>query len=745
MFLFARVVLDNLMLQGSEDEFEEEMSGENFPEGLESVYERVAVRVLDRAPRNRREAAAKILGWAVCAARPLRWKEIQSLFCTDVDQGTCNFKKQRVDSCKTICSSLVDVAEIGPEATISLVHESARRYLVHTNRIEPIEEHIRMANLCAKYLTTEPFCQNQSPQDLEDNARTGYYGFQDYAAPFWNYHVEVVVKQGRLKEVAQSAIGLLKSYHGLPTNERGLTEDISPDDIPTKEFENMATSGPCTWLFTSPKTSLEERVMFTREVLETLYFSVSLPNDRAFFGLYGDFTFKCPKLQCSKFTSGFPNKASRDSHVHDHDMPYKCPDKSCYGQSIGYSAPRALKRHLERSHSSEIDRPLFPTRSPKHPRTFFEACASGNLEASKEFLRTGVDINHAKTRNSVITPLQAAVRGGHVQVCLYLLSQGAFNKHPKGLLDYPHEIIKEAMRRNDPEILRIILDRCSKKIRNEVVDSLATRYGKEIVGFTDPESLGLFLSWIEIRNLGVRARLQQALTLSVEPIEKYEQFFDTLGLRRRVERPGHGSANTADAKIIETGALGEQAAYSLIYGCANGQTLLHRSYRFKIPLKACLGRISSQDINQRTRDGDTVLHLAALNGQDDVVRLLVETGWTDIMARNRRGMTAFSLAASCTYAYGSSDGAGARIMKLFYDINPLLAQIADEGRDGYTPLRYALNVESKINVGFLLTLPEAKVLVRAILPVLQPKILERLSKYAKELDMTSEFPIYIPP
>jgi hypothetical protein len=38
MFLYAKVVLDNLMEQGSEAELEDELTTENFPDGLDSAY-----------------------------------------------------------------------------------------------------------------------------------------------------------------------------------------------------------------------------------------------------------------------------------------------------------------------------------------------------------------------------------------------------------------------------------------------------------------------------------------------------------------------------------------------------------------------------------------------------------------------------------------------------------------------------------------------------------------------------------
>jgi hypothetical protein len=77
----------------------------------------------------------KILGWVVCSARPLRWREIQSRFCIDAEKETCNIRNVRRDGCKSICSSLVDVTNcelfgtLESEQTVNMVHKTATEYV----------------------------------------------------------------------------------------------------------------------------------------------------------------------------------------------------------------------------------------------------------------------------------------------------------------------------------------------------------------------------------------------------------------------------------------------------------------------------------------------------------------------------------------------------------------------------------------------------------------------------------------
>ncbi|KAJ3459196.1 hypothetical protein MRS44_015269 [Fusarium solani] len=224
-FLYARVVLDNLMDQGSEDELDEELDTQNFPANLEAAYERVVTRVLDHKNRPKKAAAAsKILSWMTCAARPLDWREIQSLFCIDLERGECIPGRRRVDSCKALCSSLVE-EELPDQAEgevrepfVRLVHNTAGGYLVHTARINLLEAHASMALFCSQYLASQPFQDGPRAETIQEFAKTGYYGFLDYAMASWTHHLALVSKYSSslqadtLSKLISQATRVLESY-----------------------------------------------------------------------------------------------------------------------------------------------------------------------------------------------------------------------------------------------------------------------------------------------------------------------------------------------------------------------------------------------------------------------------------------------------------------------------------------------------------------------------------------------------
>ena len=150
MFLYAKVVLGNLLSQRSLGNIKRELKQENFPKGLDQAcvlplkkplslevlitvyrYERVAVYVLENPNEEEREAAKKILGYTICAERPMMWKELQSRFCISIDSDTADPDFLLSVSCKNICGSLVEIEpdavfNTSPDITVTLVHETAR-------------------------------------------------------------------------------------------------------------------------------------------------------------------------------------------------------------------------------------------------------------------------------------------------------------------------------------------------------------------------------------------------------------------------------------------------------------------------------------------------------------------------------------------------------------------------------------------------------------------------------------------
>lgn len=87
-------------------------------------------RIVDRIFKDPsvKEDAARLLGWLVCAQRPLKWHEIQGAISIDLEAQDVDFEERglRVDS-KDLCSSLV---EKGIDGSVELVHLTAKLWVL---------------------------------------------------------------------------------------------------------------------------------------------------------------------------------------------------------------------------------------------------------------------------------------------------------------------------------------------------------------------------------------------------------------------------------------------------------------------------------------------------------------------------------------------------------------------------------------------------------------------------------------
>jgi hypothetical protein len=151
MFLFAKLVA-NLFNQTRKANLNNELDPKQFPKDLNDAYvsktgdihwtntqflperyTRIVHRVLNDTTPCESEDAALLLGWLVCAKRPLRWYEIQGGVSIDLSMQTVDFelRKLSVDS-KALCGSLV---EIHSDGEVDLVHLTARRYVACSSQL----------------------------------------------------------------------------------------------------------------------------------------------------------------------------------------------------------------------------------------------------------------------------------------------------------------------------------------------------------------------------------------------------------------------------------------------------------------------------------------------------------------------------------------------------------------------------------------------------------------------------------
>ncbi|OCK76290.1 hypothetical protein K432DRAFT_306677 [Lepidopterella palustris CBS 459.81] len=400
MFLVAELVWINLCGQTSIAGLEYELA--SLPtdlDKLDEAYKRIMRTILTKPVRAEREEAKMLLGWLVCAKRPLKFHEVQTMKSINLEKREVEFERRRFRvNPKDLCESLVDVRADG---SIELVHLTAKVYLLKSGDLDGAAEEIGLATFCVDYLNLPIFNSPFSEKEILD----GSYGFMEYAVLYWVRHLEAGLSSRSgpddlTRGFLESFEGLLEGHWRTPTIEPEISkrtrdrlqvfqnspkhEQIQQAIASTKEqikrFGDMRP-GECA-------LDLTEVVAGIRRQLESVVInsanrSIADPDISMKEKLkpkYGTDLFKCPRFSCKYFTRGFDSKHERDGHVQRHERPFRCTDINCTG-FIGFAMKERLDKHLKEIHTDPGDQvPSFPTEDEI-------------AESQREYLDAEVDAN----------------------------------------------------------------------------------------------------------------------------------------------------------------------------------------------------------------------------------------------------------------------------------------------------------------------------------------------------------------
>ncbi|RKL03912.1 hypothetical protein BFJ71_g3882 [Fusarium oxysporum] len=738
MFLYARVVLDNLAAMDSKRDFKDELESDTFPKDLYQAYDRIAQRILKNNRPSRYTSVRRILGWIVCATRPLRWREIQSRFCIDAEKQICDIENARLDSCKRICSSFVDVTdcELFPntesEQIVTMVHETATQYLIRNRTVNLLEEHIDMALFCCWYLSSRPFTTGKN-QNITADIHSGYFGFLDYAAAHYAVHIQEVKalevstnSTPKLEAVNAAAVDLVKA-------------NCKENSVETEESDTVAQG---------LNLAIQDNVL----VLRTL---IGLQREKSetavFYATEGPFRHKCHKIQCSKFATGCSSEAALREHLAAHERPFRCPHADCFAHTIGYASPKRLESHNEAFHQSvSRARAFFPADLETGEWNLYEACKAGNLDEVKKFHREGVDLNSTPPKRA--SPLCAAVEAGHGPVCKYLVNNGidpfsskhksrktpitrAIHRERLEILEFflhngdgpdvAHlaQNIAQAIHADLPATLNILLAAKQPKdhvdmitlVADEIISQFYSTKGMQGLHSSDATLIHAWFRYVKPEFYN-----EKGLFIVQSDRTEYKIWGDIFFrehrfLHRAVSRECHSFAiflmdiGSEDYLQVQDDD-GETALHACIRkvcrgDCSSCMYMVRRLLQYgggrlaniprndgSLPAHIAMGCAASQavlraildntgDINHRDNLGRSPLHKAK---SARFIRVLLENRSVDLFSRNNRGQTAFSKLFDTSYLVNED------AYKYLFKADPRLAWTPDESKEGFTPLHHAI-------------------------------------------------------
>ena len=162
---------------------------QDLPSGLPAIYSRMLLRI----PAERREMSRAILRWVTMAARPLQLQELAA--ATDVRPSSPLLTvDQATRDAVALCGPLLRVQE----REVSLVHQSARDYLLRTERDnDAVLEAFRL-NLESAHLELARNCLNCIAQsdlqhrviDLNAEPDSQAFPLLRYATLYWPEHAK---------------------------------------------------------------------------------------------------------------------------------------------------------------------------------------------------------------------------------------------------------------------------------------------------------------------------------------------------------------------------------------------------------------------------------------------------------------------------------------------------------------------------------------------------------------------------
>ncbi|KAH0537608.1 hypothetical protein FGG08_005600 [Glutinoglossum americanum] len=621
MFLFARLVMSNFLSQNSRAKLRKEMAPEHFPHGLEQAYARIIHRVFTEAQPSEREDAAKLLGWLVCARRPLKWHEIQGAWSFDSDTQTFDYEERRLrtDS-KELCGSLVEIRNGG---VIDLVHLTAKFYLLQQKLVLQDAEEFNLTCLCLGYMNLPCFDMGIPDTDIRSAFLQGHYAFTDYAIAYWSEHLERCVQGGQLDNLTSfgTLAGILRvflSTHHTDTGGRPSTskapqqmfQRFSMEDFFRKLIDavNYASQMKVNSKEVHQTHSLDlaDQIARMRSIMEKMAGRSDPKQKHRLHTLYGPNLFKCSRMPCKYFYEGFPSSQERDRHFEKHQRMYFCTYPGCHIALIGFQSGKDLEKHETEYHQKIEDGSTFPWHLPPGSINIGQEVRLGNLAAVETWMEQFegyIPCNILVKFDTPRGPLNVAIECRNEQIYNILLSRApeSFFSLKSNQGDY-HSLMAKTIKSRNEEAVRALL------------------------------SLAKHVSTVAMYSL-----VSKALNLKQ----------DTLALTL-MEHPDSGLRRLSNGQ-----KWSRRRSSSYL-------TLAIRHARIAVVRSLVLDH--GIQPNHKDSNSRTALTAAAEFGQEEIVEFLLGTGKCTIRAISRGGATAASMAARQGHE---------RIIRLLFPQEPL--------------------------------------------------------------------------
>ncbi|KXJ92572.1 hypothetical protein Micbo1qcDRAFT_49583 [Microdochium bolleyi] len=398
-FLYAQMVMDNLLAQPTVGDLLAELEEERFPADLASAYNAILGRLKKQLNDRGWELAKSIFGWLACCKRPLQWHEIQAILVMSRDESTgdivMNYYAGRLNrGIHETCGSLVQVLK----GRITFVHHTIRAHVLQSEELDEREIECELAIATLTYLAGSCFRpKDDDAKDIDHFIEKKFYSFQDYAASKWNYHLEVVLKSGTAvfenphrglscqRKLGRAASAFAEAFKtSLEPKDHSGSKKPTPAQ-PEKQVEDAIAKAEQACLpfvcypfhavmvaiwthlyYHDTNTDTKQRNKISihqlegsmkriRSRLESTWIGLSGDSEKVaeFEETYGSNVFKCDRIACDYFYQGFETAELREAHTRRHERPYLCPVAGCTLVTFGFSTNKDCEKHIRSYHPDD--------------------------------------------------------------------------------------------------------------------------------------------------------------------------------------------------------------------------------------------------------------------------------------------------------------------------------------------------------------------------------------------------------
>lgn len=294
---------------------------------------------------------------------------------------------------------------------------------------------------------------------MRASSKEGYYAFQDYAVQYCLDHFEKssaweLREHNAIYRITMKSIEDFVRSYSVSDQYRDTDRELLYEDIVRLLQDNTADKQ-----HQDTHLNIGRRTIHIRREIENLHRQSLTPEElEAIWNLYEPRTvFKCPKIKCVFFSTGFDKQADRERHVDDHDRPFHCPEDSCFAFQLGFNRREGLDKHLRDHHSPPDTSLRFPKPVGLTNKALCNATSRGDVGAISAILDCGVAVNGPGIHLTEC-PLYLAAEKGHFEACKLLLERGARVYLPgHRTINTPFPPLDIALQRGNYDIVSLLL------------------------------------------------------------------------------------------------------------------------------------------------------------------------------------------------------------------------------------------------------------------------------------------------